>query len=74
MSLKSARRGAFDLPGPAVELPISTTIMFRSVADIGRFNGEDLSTVGAKPAWIFSTGSRLPKEPAESVHGNRGPA
>ncbi len=36
--------GAFGLPALAIELPISTTIMLRSIADIGRANGEDLST------------------------------
>lgn len=35
--------GVFGLPALAIELPISTTIMLRSIADIGRANGEDLS-------------------------------
>lgn len=36
--------GAFGLPALAIELPISTTIMLRSIADIGRAHGEDLKT------------------------------
>jgi hypothetical protein len=36
--------GAFGLPALIVELPVSTTIMLRSIADIGRSHGEVLST------------------------------
>ncbi len=36
--------GFFGLPGLAVELPVTTTIMLRSIAEIARANGEDLST------------------------------
>lgn len=36
--------GAFGLPALIVELPISTTIVMRSIADIARANGEDIST------------------------------
>jgi hypothetical protein len=35
--------GAFGLPALALELPVSTTIMLRSIADIARSEGEDLS-------------------------------
>lgn len=35
--------GAFGLAALAIELPVSTTIMLRSIADIARANGEDLS-------------------------------
>ncbi len=34
--------GAFGLPALAIELPISTTIMFRAIADLARSFGEDL--------------------------------
>lgn len=34
--------GAFGLVALAVELPVSTTIMLRAIADIARANGEDL--------------------------------
>ena len=40
--------GAFGLAALAVELPLSTTIMLRSIADIARSQGEDLSTPAAK--------------------------
>jgi hypothetical protein len=36
--------GAFGLPALAVELPVSTTIIMRSIADIARSEGEDLSS------------------------------
>ncbi|MDD5285397.1 MAG: EcsC family protein [Desulfuromonadaceae bacterium] len=34
--------GAFGLPALAIELPVSTTIILRSIADIARSEGEDL--------------------------------
>ena len=37
--------GAFGLPSALIELPLSTTVILRSVADIARANGEDLSDV-----------------------------
>jgi hypothetical protein len=36
--------GAFGLPALIVELPVSTTIMLRSIAEIARWHGEVLST------------------------------
>ena len=44
--------GWFGLPALAIELPISTTIMLRSIADIGRFHGEDLTTVQSRIACL----------------------
>lgn len=35
--------GAFGIAATAVELPVSTTILLRSIAEIARENGEDLS-------------------------------
>lgn len=40
--------GAFGLPALALELPVSTTIMLRSIADIARSEGEDLRHPDAK--------------------------
>jgi hypothetical protein len=40
--------GLFGMPALAIELPISTTIMLRSIADIARSQGEDLRTSDAK--------------------------
>lgn len=37
-----AAGGLFGLPALALELPVSTTIMLRSIADIARSEGEDL--------------------------------
>ena len=37
-----AAGGLFGLPALAIELPVSTTIMLRSIADIARSQGEDL--------------------------------
>lgn len=43
VSVSGAGGGAFGLPALAIELPISTTIMLRSIADIARSEGEDLN-------------------------------
>jgi hypothetical protein len=40
--------GAFGLPALVAELPISTSIIMRSIADIGRAHGEDLGTLEAQ--------------------------
>jgi hypothetical protein len=55
-----AAGGFFGLPGLIVELPISTTLMLRSIADIARSEGEDLSSVGTRLACItvFALGGR----------------
>lgn len=44
--------GVFGLPALAVELPISTTVMLRSIADIGRAHGEMLATAEAQVACL----------------------
>ncbi|WP_435139357.1 EcsC family protein [Formosa sp. A9] len=44
--------GFFGLPGLAVELPVSTTIILRSIADIARSQGEYLNTTETKLACI----------------------
>ena len=44
--------GAFGLSGLAIELPLSTTIMLRSIADIARSEGEDLSQPRARLACL----------------------
>ena len=44
--------GAFGLLGLPVELPLSTTIMLRSIADIARSEGERLRTPDAKLACL----------------------
>ncbi len=44
VALSGAAGGAFGIAGLSVELPVSTVLMLRSIADIGRANGEDLSS------------------------------
>ncbi len=39
--------GAFGLPALTVELPVSTIIMLRSIADIARSEGEKIKTLEA---------------------------
>jgi hypothetical protein len=52
--------GAFGLAGLPLELPVSTTIILRSVADIARSEGEPLGTAAAKMACleVFALGGR----------------
>ena len=58
--------GFFGFPGLIVELPISTTLMLRSIADIARSEGEDLSSVDTHLACItvFALGGRLSSDSA----------
>jgi hypothetical protein len=44
--------GFFGLAATAIELPISTTVMLRSIADIARAEGEDLTRMDAKLACL----------------------
>jgi EcsC family protein len=44
--------GFFGLPALAIELPISTTIMLRSIADIARSEGETIGKIESKIACI----------------------
>lgn len=52
--------GFFGFPGMMVELPISTALMLRSIADIARSEGEDLSSTDAKVACltVFALGGK----------------
>ncbi len=51
-AVSGAAGGAFGLPALVVELPMSTTIMCRSIADIARANGEPLDNVETRLACI----------------------
>lgn len=66
VSLTGAAGGAFGLPALALELPVSTTLMLRSIADIARCEGEDLRTPGAKLACVevFALGGRTRSDDA----------
>lgn len=51
-ALSGAAGGAFGLAALAIELPISTTIMLRSIADIARGEGEDLARAESRLACL----------------------
>ena len=55
-----AAGGFFGLAGLAVELPLSTGLMLRSIADVARSEGEDLHRVEARLACleVFALGGR----------------
>ena len=61
-----AAGGAFGLGAVAIELPVSTTIMLRSIAQIAREEGEDLTQSEAALACVevFALGGRAPGEAA----------
>lgn len=58
--ISGALGGAFGLPALAVELPISTSIILRSIADIARSEGEDITTLQARLACleVFALGGK----------------
>jgi len=58
--------GFFGIAALPIELPISTMLMLRSIADIARSEGEDLWTPEARAACIqvFALGSRSPSDDA----------
>ena len=58
--------GLFGLPGTLVELPVTTIIMLRSIAEIARREGEDLGDPVARLACleVFAIGGRTPADDA----------
>ena len=52
VAMTGAAGGAFGLAGLAFELPISTVLMLRSIAEIARSEGEDLSQLEARLACL----------------------
>jgi len=44
--------GFFGSAALAIELPVTTTLMLRAIADLARHNGEDLSTLEARLACV----------------------
>lgn len=50
--LTGAAGGAFGITAVAAELPVSTMVILRSVADIARSEGEDLSQIEARLACL----------------------
>ena len=65
-TLSGAFGGAFGFPALALELPVSTTLILRSVADIARSQGESIRSVETQLACIevFAMGSRSGNEEA----------
>lgn len=59
-TLTGAVGGAFGLPALAIELPVSTSIMLRSMADIARGEGENIHSAETQLACleVFALGSR----------------
>jgi hypothetical protein len=66
VSLSGAVGGAFGLAALSVELPVSTTIMLRSIADIARAEGERLRDAESKLACVqvFALGGRTRSDDA----------
>lgn len=63
--------GLFGLPALAIELPISTTIMLRSIADVARSEGERITQPDTKLAClqVFALGGRAKgDDAAESAY------
>ena len=60
IALSGGVGGFFSLPGLAIELPISTIIMLRSIADIARSEDEDFRTIEAQLACleVFALGGK----------------
>jgi hypothetical protein len=52
--------GFFGLPGIALELPVSTVVMLRSIADIARSEGEDIAEIETQLACVqvFALGGK----------------
>lgn len=66
VAFTGAAGGAFGLAGLAVELPVSTVVMLRSIAEIGRANGEHLGSSEAQLAclMVFSLGGNTQQDDA----------
>ena len=58
--------GLFGLAALAIELPVSTTIMLRSIADIAKSEGENIQYIDTKLACltVFALGGRSAKDDA----------
>lgn len=58
--------GFFGLSGAAIELPVTTVIMLRSIGDIARSEGHDLSDAAVRMACleVFALGGPTPEDDA----------
>jgi|HubBroStandDraft_1064217.scaffolds.fasta_scaffold104094_2 hypothetical protein len=59
--------GFFGMAALPIELPITTTLMLRSIAEIARAEGEDLKQIGALLACleVFALGGRGPEDKSD---------
>ena len=69
VALSGAVGGAFGLPALAIELPVSATIMLRSIADIARSHGEEISKIEARIAClqVFALGGSSASDNAADI-------
>lgn len=71
-----AAGGFFGLPALIIELPVSTTIMLRAIADVAHANGEALDSVHTRMACmeVFALGGRSKEDDAADTgyYGLRG--
>lgn len=65
-TISGAAGGMFGLPALAIELPISTIIMLRSISDIARSEGEDISDIDTKLSClsVFALGGKSTSDDA----------
>ncbi|MDJ0780012.1 MAG: EcsC family protein [Gammaproteobacteria bacterium] len=58
--------GFFGLPGLVVELPVTTTLMLRGIAEIARSEGEDLDAIESRMACVqvFALGGKSESDDA----------
>jgi len=61
-----AAAGAFGLPALSVDLPVTTTVMLRSIADVARSKGENIKSIESRLACleVFALGGRSEKDNA----------
>jgi hypothetical protein len=66
LAATGALGGAFGVAALAIELPVSTMVMLRSIADIGRSEGEQIRSIESKLACIevFALGGRVRSDDA----------
>ena len=65
-TISGAAGGMFGLAALAIELPISTIIMLRSISDIARSEGEDISDIDTKLSClsVFALGGKSASDDA----------
>ena len=67
--ISGAIGGFFGMPALAIELPITTSILLRSIADVARSEGEDLTDLDARLACleVFALGGRTSTDDASET-------